>query len=160
MRSMSIGTPAESPSKRTSAWDLNVGKVGNDSRAGFTLIEALVSLALVLAFASALGPLMYQSQRILVQGDGQVKAELLLRTLLETGFNRASPDLGQHNGETAGLRWRIDVDSLVPDGSTDDSLPPPKKGEPSWGLFRITAHVFWGDSQTVTAQTLQLGQLN
>ncbi len=155
MRALSIGTPAESPSTRIDA----PGRKA-DRRSGFTLIEALVALALVLAFAAALGPLMFQSQPILVQGDGQVKAELLLRTLLETGFNRASPDLGQHNGETAGLRWQLDVDSLVPDGAADDAPAPRKKDQINWGLFRITAHVFWGRGQTVTAQTLQLGQLN
>jgi prepilin-type N-terminal cleavage/methylation domain-containing protein len=33
--------------------------------AGFTLIEALVALALILAFAAAVGPLMFQSRSIM-----------------------------------------------------------------------------------------------
>ncbi len=159
MRSMSIGTPAVSPSRRIEAPYPKAGKAGADSRAGFTLIEALVALALLLAFAAALGPFMFQSQRILIQGDGQIKAELLLRSLLETGFDRTNPEVGPHRGETAGLRWRLDVASFAPDD--DDAAPPAlKAGEINWRLFRITAHVFWGDHQSVTAQTLQLGQLN
>jgi prepilin-type N-terminal cleavage/methylation domain-containing protein len=158
MRSMLTGTAAASVSKRI---ELSKPHAWKDRRAGFTLIEALVALAVVFAFAAALGPLMFQGQRILVQGNGQVRAELFLRSLLQSPFNRTNPELGIREGEIDGLRWRLDVESAAPNDSDDDVPPPaPKKGEILWGLYKVTANVSWGDGQTVTAQTLQLGQLN
>jgi len=153
-----IGIPAAFQSRRIETAAAKAGRVSDDARAGFTLIEVLVALALLLAFTSALGPLTFESQRILIQGDGQVRAELLLRNLLDTGFDRTNPITGSQRGETAGFDWRLDIDPFVPG---DDARPADaKKGEISWGLFRITAYVFWGSRQIVTAQTMQLGRLN
>src|SRR5215472_1566682 len=91
---------------------------------GFTLIEALVALALVLAFAAALGRLVFQSHRILLNADGQVAAQVLLRSLLDTPLDRTSLASTSRDGETQGLRWSIvavplDVDAWLP------PLPPP-----------------------------------
>jgi prepilin-type N-terminal cleavage/methylation domain-containing protein len=93
MRSAQIGTPAASPSKRTNG----------ERQSGFTLIEALVALSVVLAFAAALGPFMFQSHRILTQGDGRVRAEAFLHSLLETPFDRANMNR-RRDGTCFGLR--------------------------------------------------------
>jgi prepilin-type N-terminal cleavage/methylation domain-containing protein len=152
MKSVSIGIRAALPSK---------GTEGDERRGGFTLIEALVALSVVLAFAAALGPFMFQSRRILVQGDGQVRAELLLRTLLATPFERAKPELGVREGESSGLRWRLDVEPTGGEASDSDAPPPDskKKDARAWALFRVKAHVGWGDGQMVTAETLRLGEI-
>ncbi len=153
MKSASIGIPAASPSKRIEA----------DARAGFTLIEALVALSVLLAFAAALGPLMVQSHRILVNGRGQVRAELLLRSLLATPIDRMHPDLGLREGESGGLRWRLAIEPAASDPRLDDDAPrisSKKPGHPDWSLLRLTASVFWGAGQTVMAETYRLGRLD
>ena len=56
--------------------------------AGFTLLEALVALALVLGFAATLVPYLYQARRIMAGIDGRIAAQVLLRSLLEAPFDR------------------------------------------------------------------------
>ena len=63
---MSIGTPVASRSGR----DKRSGR-----QAGFTLLEALVALALVLAFASTIGPYLSQARRIMTNAEGRVAAQ-------------------------------------------------------------------------------------
>jgi type II secretory pathway pseudopilin PulG len=82
MTSASIGTPAGLPSKRRDS---------DGGRGGFTLLEALVALALVLAFAGALGPYLFQARHIMADAERRVAAQVLLRTLLEAPFDRRSP---------------------------------------------------------------------
>lgn len=127
--------------------------------AGFTLIEALVALTVILAFAAALGPLMFQSRRILKQGDGQVKAELFLRSLLGTPFNRTNPETGIREGETSGMRWRIDVEPMAADALSFDA-PPSDPKKPQWALYRVKVAVLSRAGQILTAETAQLGQVN
>src|SRR5215470_13832211 len=81
MRFGSIGIPAASRSKHAD------GRADRRS-GGFTLIEALVALALVLAFASVLTPHLFQSRRIVTNADSRVAAHVLLRALLEAPFDR------------------------------------------------------------------------
>jgi general secretion pathway protein I len=133
---------------------------GDEKRAGFTLIEALVALTVILAFAAALGPLMFQSRRILKQGDGQVKAELYLRSLLETPFNRTHPETGIREGETAGMRWRIDVEPMDVDALDFDPPKPKDPKKPQWSLYRVKVAVLSRAGQILTAETAQLGQIN
>src|SRR4029078_6374905 len=92
------GTPAVSPSNRDAR---------RDTQAGFTLLEALVALALVLAFASAVGPHLSQARRSMANAERRVAAQVLLRSLLDAPFNRFSVAGASREGETNGLRWRI-----------------------------------------------------
>src|SRR6201981_1703480 len=78
-----------------------------DSQAGFTLLEALVALALVLAFASVLGPHLSQARRIMANADRRVAAQVLLRSLLDAPFDRSNLASASREGEMNGLRWRI-----------------------------------------------------
>ena len=75
MRFASIGILAAFRSSRADARRRRLG--------GFTLIEALVALALVLAFAAALTPHLFQSRRIVSDAETRVAAHVLLRTLLD-----------------------------------------------------------------------------
>src|SRR5215470_2706170 len=84
-----------------------VALMGTRLKAGFTLIEALVALALVLAFASVLGPYLFQARRIVANVDGRVAAQVLLRTLLDAPFDRTRLANAVREGEVSGLRWRI-----------------------------------------------------
>lgn len=132
MKFASIGTPAALRSRR------------NGGRAGFTLLEALVSLAVVVAFAGVLGPHLSQARRIMANADGRVAAQVLLRSLLDGPFNRGSLAEASRDGETAGLRWRV------------ASEPMAAVEKQNWQAYRVTASVTWGADQTITAETIRL----
>ncbi len=81
----------------------------NCTTAGFTLIEALVALAIVAASLSSIAALIATT----VRGTRSIEGHL---TELETAraITTALPDRdqlvpGNLSGETAGHRWRIDV---------------------------------------------------
>src|SRR5215471_7848131 len=101
MRSVSTGTPVASQLGRSDR---------SDGQAGFTLLEALVALALLLIFASAVGPHLSQARRIIANAEGRVMAQVLLRSLLNAPFERSSSGPASQEGETSGLRWRIDAE--------------------------------------------------
>ena len=88
----------------------------NGTTAGFTLIEALVALAIVAAALSSIGALIAST----VRGARSIERHL---TELETAraIAAALPDRdqlvpGNFSGETAGHRWRVDV---APFNATD-----------------------------------------
>jgi general secretion pathway protein I len=80
--------------------------------AGFTLIEALVALAIVAAVLGSIGAVIATTvkgtraidQRLALGGTAEtLLAQLPARTLLKPG---------RQTGETAGHRWRIDVSPM------------------------------------------------
>jgi hypothetical protein len=141
MKFASIGTPAASPSRP--------GDPVNN-RAGFTLFEALVALALVLAFVEVLGPHLFHARKIMVNAEGRVAAQVLLRSLLDAPFDRSQLANASRGGETAGLRWRI-VTQPMAMGAT------PSRGQP-WTAFRVIASVSSGGGQVITAETVRLAK--
>ncbi len=142
MKFASIGTPVALRSSRAE---------GAERGAGFTLLEALVALALVLAFAAALGPHLFQARRIMVDAESRVGAQVLLRTLLDAPFDRASLANATREGEAGGLRWRIVTERLVIAAAATGNRS-------SWSAFRVVASVAWGRGQIVTAETVRLGK--
>jgi prepilin-type N-terminal cleavage/methylation domain-containing protein len=120
-----------------------------DRRAGFTLLEALVALALVLAFASAVGPHLSQARRIMANAEGRVAAQVLLRSLLNAPFDRSSLARAPREGETSGLRWRIDTEPAAAARAPD---------QPNWSAFRVVASVTWAPGQVIMAETIRLGK--
>src|SRR5213079_2306969 len=103
MKFASIGTPAASRSRRD----------GRKGQAGFTLLEALVALALVLAFAAVLGPHLSQARRIMDHAEGRVAAQVLLRSLLDAPFDRSGLASASRKGEASELRWRIVAEPVL-----------------------------------------------
>ena len=149
MRSASIGTLAASPSRRRNP---------ESGRAGFTLLEALVALALLLAFAAAAAPLFHHGRRVLVRGDGEVRAELILHSLLAKPLQTDEIDTGGFEGETGGFRWRVTIEpfegaALAAPAEVDTKTPPY-----DWRLYRVAARVVWADDQSVGGDTLQLAR--
>jgi prepilin-type N-terminal cleavage/methylation domain-containing protein len=142
-------------------------------RRGFTLLEALVALGVLLAFASALGPYMFQARRLIDKAQGRVAAHVLLRSLLEVPLDRTDLSKAARDGETAGLRWRIVMQPMFAiqkapprDPNKNASAPPsakpsdkPGAAEPDWMAFRVVASVSWAPGQLVTAETVRLGQV-
>ena len=137
---MSIGTPVASRSGHDKR---------NGRQAGFTLLEALVALALVLAFASAVGPHLSQARRIIANADGRAAAQALLRSLLNAPFDRSSLAHAPREGETSGLRWRIDTEPAAAVRAQD---------QPNWSAFRVVASVTWAPGQVIMAETIWLGK--
>jgi general secretion pathway protein I len=89
---------------------------------GFTLIEALVALAIVAAVLGSIGAVIATTvkgtrgidQRLALGGTAEMLlAALPARTLLKPG---------RQSGETAGHRWRIDVSPMNVAVSTDAPL--------------------------------------
>ena len=137
---MSIGTPVASRSGRDKR---------NGRQAGFTLLEALVALALVLAFASTIGPFLSHARRIMANAGGRVAAQVLLRSLLNAPFDRSSLARASREGETSGLRWRID---------TEPAAAARVRDQPNWSAFRVVASVTWAPGQVMMAETIRLGK--
>jgi type II secretory pathway pseudopilin PulG len=142
MRSASTGTRAALRSSRAE---------GGERRAGFSLLEALVALALVLAFAAALGPHLFQARRIMADAESRVAAQVLLRTLLDAPFDRAALANASRGGEAGGLRWRIVTEPVV------IAAAAPRE-RPRWSAFRVVASVAWGPRQVISAETVRLGK--
>jgi prepilin-type N-terminal cleavage/methylation domain-containing protein len=140
MKFASTGTPAASRLRRE----------GRKRQAGFTLLEALVALALILAFAAVLGPHLSQARRIMDHAEGRVAAQVLLRSLLDTPFDRASLAKASRKGETSQLRWRIVAEPVL-------AAAPGAPDQPRWLPYRVTASVAWGTDQVITAETIRLG---
>jgi general secretion pathway protein I len=91
----------------------------SDGTRGFTLIEALVALAIVAAVLGSIGTVIATSvkgtrgidQRIQLSGTAEsLLATLPARTLLKPG---------RQSGELAGHRWRIDVAPMNVPVATD-----------------------------------------
>jgi general secretion pathway protein I len=89
---------------------------------GFTLIEALVALAIVAAVLGSIGAVIATTvkgtrgidQRLALGGTAEtLLAALPARTLLKPG---------RQSGETAGHRWRVDVSPMNVAVSTDAPL--------------------------------------
>ena len=135
--------------------------------AGFTLIEALVALALLLAFAATLVPYLFHARRIMAGIDGRIAAQVLLRSLLEARFDPSTLVDTSREGETAGLRWRITAEPLL---ISSAPIPPrakisPEAGQkesaperPNWTPFRVIASVSWGPGMSVSAETVRLSR--
>lgn len=124
--------------------------MSRERAAGFTLIEALVALALILAFAAVIGPLMFQARAIVGNADRRIAAHVLLRSLMDAPFDRTKPAQASE-GETQGLRWRIVGEPVF--------IPalPPREGA-AWLPVRVTATVSWAPGQEVSAETLRLAR--
>ena len=138
MKFASIGTREASRSRRDGS-----------GQAGFTLLEALVALAVILAFAVVLGPHLSQARRIMADADGRVAAQVLLRSLLDAPFDRSGAANMSRDGETAGLRWRVASEPVA-------AAAPRAADRPTWQAYRVMASVAWGSDQVITAETIRL----
>jgi prepilin-type N-terminal cleavage/methylation domain-containing protein len=118
-------------------------------QAGFTLLEALVALAVILAFAVVLGPHLSQARRIMADADGRVAAQVLLRSLLDAPFDRSGVANMSRDGETAGLRWRVASEPVA-------AAAPRAADRANWLAYRVMASVAWGSDQVIAAETIRL----
>jgi prepilin-type N-terminal cleavage/methylation domain-containing protein len=145
MKFASTGIPAASRSRR----DPRQGQ--RKGQAGFTLLEALVALALVLSFASVLGPHLSQARRIMDHAEGRVAAQVMLRSLLDAPFDRSGLAKASRKGEANGLRWHVFAEPVL-------TAAPGAPDQPRWLPYRVNASVAWGADQLISADTIRLGR--
>ena len=92
-----------------------------DGEAGFTLIEALVALAILAAVLASIGAVIGTT----VQGTRIIDQKLMMtgaaETLLASLPARNALKVGWQGGELAGHRWRIDVAPI--NGAAEDAPP-------------------------------------
>jgi prepilin-type N-terminal cleavage/methylation domain-containing protein len=119
-------------------------------RGGFTLIEALVALALILAFVSVLNPYLFHARQIMVNAERRVAAQVLLRTLLDAPFNRTQLVSADREGDADGLHWHISTEPVVIDTGS--------RARPSWRAVRLVASVSTGGGQVIRAETIRLAK--
>jgi general secretion pathway protein I len=122
-----------------------------NNRAGFTLLECLVALAVLLAFAAAVRPLLSQARQIMANAEIRLAAQNLLHSLLVNPLNRPSLANPSLEGDSAGLHWRVVAEPVALDFQ-------PPTDNPQWITYRITATVLWGSRHFVTGETLRLGK--
>lgn len=141
MRSASIGSPAASSSTSDR----------RNKRGGFTLLEALVALALVAAFFATLAPFLFHARRLMNNAEKRIAAHILLRTLLNAPFDRFHLANTARAGTFNGLHWRVVATPFAIDAAPSDRAQ-------SWTAYRIVASVSAGPGQTMTAETIRLGK--
>ena len=122
-----------------------------DSSSGFTLLEALVALAILLTFISVLVPYLFHARRIMEHAENRITAQILLRTLINAPFDRSHLANAVRSGALHGLRWRIVVRAMSPDTVPSDA------GH-AWTAYRVAASVSWNSGQSVTAETVRLAK--
>jgi len=141
-------------------------------RAGFTLLEALVALALLVAFAATLGPYLFHARRIMAGVGDRIAAQVLLRSLMDTPFDRETPVRASRAGETDGMHWRILAEPIAiypkPAArrrqiSPEQQQQRQQQNEPAaqpvnWTTFRVVASVSWAPGRSVSAETVRLGK--
>jgi hypothetical protein len=135
------------------------------------LLEALVALALLVAFAATLGPYLFHARRIMAGVDDRIAAQVLLRSLIETPFDRETPVHSSRAGETGGMHWRILAEpiAIYPKPAARRRISPEQRqgeqqqNEPAaqpvnWTTFRVIASVSWAPGRSVSAETVRLGK--
>jgi prepilin-type N-terminal cleavage/methylation domain-containing protein len=142
MRFASIGSPAGSRSTISDR---------HRKRAGFTLLEALVALAVVVIFAAALRPVLFHARQIMSNAEGRLAAHALLRSLLDDPLRRPSLASPVQEGETGSLQWQLVAEPIILDAQ-------PATDSPDWIPFRVKAAVVWAPRQFVSGETVRLGR--
>jgi general secretion pathway protein I len=80
-----------------------------NGEAGFTLIEALVALAIIAIVLGSIGTVVATTVRGTRAIDQKLALSGAAETLLSTLPARGLLKLGRQSGELAGHRWRLDV---------------------------------------------------
>lgn len=119
------------------------------ARAGFTIVEVLVALAVTATSLGAIGAVAATSARASRTLDQRV-ALLQTARAVEAGIpKRRDLAIGQTDGEIAGHRWRMEVRPLALDG-----MPPYTLWVPRQVVIRVRAP----SGASVTIETVRLAR--
>jgi hypothetical protein len=125
-------------------------------------------LALLLAFAATLGPYLFHARRVMAGADRRIAAQILLRSLLDAPLNRSALADASRKGETnAGLQWWITAAPITIGAvaiaprqkrlEREQNVSTPER--PNWVPFRVIASVSWSPGQSISAETVRLGNM-
>ncbi len=89
-------------------WQSNNGD-GRNSDAGFTMIEALVSLGIIAISLAAIGSLVASNVRATRRVDDRLSVVETARAVLTGLPDRSSLGLGNFRGDIGDNHWRVDV---------------------------------------------------
>jgi general secretion pathway protein I len=98
------------------------------NRAGFTLIEVVVALAVVAAMLAAIGSLMAVSMRGARSIDQRLAFRETLRAFMTTRADSRDIVEGSTSGTMGRYQWRVDVAPFIAD-FVDPRLPTPWRPE-------------------------------
>lgn len=119
------------------------------SRAGFTLLEVLVALAVLASSLAAIGGLVASNARASRTLDHRV-ALIETARAVETGIpGRAALVPGQSEGEISGHRWRMEVRPLEADGAPAAAR---------WAPLAVIIRVRGPSGASVTLETIRIAR--
>lgn len=117
--------------------------------AGFTLLEALVALAVVAISIGAMAGLMGSTARGTRQLEGHVALVQAVATVLWSGLPpRSDPVPSTLSGEAGRLAWRADFDPI--------ETPPAVAGEPKWLPLKVTLRAVSPAGARMQIETVRL----
>ena len=119
--------------------------------AGFTLIEALIALAVVGVCLSAIGALMGNNIRAVRQIDQRLALVSVLRKVETALPDRSKLAAGEFSGEMAGHAWSVTASPF-----SDPSPPPATKQPPPWLPEAVVVKVRSPSGSLVGIETLRL----
>jgi hypothetical protein len=92
-----------------------------------------------------------------MRGNGEVHAQLLLRTLLDPTLNPSLAETGAREDQTDGFRWRVAAEPFAGAASLDQERNGGASATPfGWSLYKMTAEVDWGGNRSLSAECLRL----
>ena len=120
------------------------------SRAGFTLVEIIVALAILALSLNVILPAISGALWRTGEAEAQAEAASLARSLLAQAGNAMPLHDGAADGQFEnGFRWQLRV---TPYGAADQAMPV--------RAYKVAAEVFWGDAgrqYSAALTTLRLG---
>jgi len=122
----------------------------NDGRAGFTLVEIIVALAILALSLNAILPAISDALWRTGEAEAQAEAASLARALLAQAGSAVALNDGAAAGQfDSGFRWRLQV---APYGGADQTMPV--------RAYKVVAEVSWDDARgerSIALTTLRLG---
>ena len=122
-----------------------------DGQAGFTLIEALVALAVAAVCLSAIGILMAKNNRTVRQIDQRLALVSTLRKVEVALPDRKALAGASLSGEMAGSAWSVGATPIA-----DPSPPTANKTPPDWTPQLVVVKVRSPSGSLVELETLRL----
>lgn len=124
---------------------------GRNGEAGFTLLEALVALAILALSFAALFEVYTGGLATVSATDGHLRARLLAQSLMAE-VRAGTPNPGALSGRNGDMTWTITTRPA--DGLSGDVGP-----QNPWRAFAVEVAVTWPPGRVVRLETVRLGKI-